>query len=134
MSIEKAMPQWAADLKKNLETMADSVEQQLTGWKDNGAAAEPEQFGYQGTGKATAAIQSAIDAVAAQGGGVVRLANGDYISGTIDFHSNVCLEIGKGARLLGSTDLADYPDRIAKRRRLSARWSFLRRTDYDCTD
>lgn len=116
MSIEKAMPQWAADLKKNLETMADSVEQQLTGWKDNGAAAEPEQFGYQGTGKATAAIQAAIDAVAAQGGGVVRLANGDYISGTIDFHSNVCLEIGKGARLLGSTDLADYPDRIAKRR------------------
>jgi polygalacturonase len=54
--------------------------------------------------------------VAQRGGGTVRLARGDYVSGTIDLRSDVALEVTKDARLLASLDLKDYPERVAKRR------------------
>ena len=40
---------------------------------------------------------------------------GDYLTGTIVLASNICLKIAEGARILGSTDLKDYPEHIAKR-------------------
>jgi polygalacturonase len=64
---------------------------------------------------ATRAIQAAIDAAAARGG-IVRLARGEYPSGTIVLRSNVRLEVARGARLLASTNLADYPEHVASRR------------------
>ncbi len=57
----------------------------------------------------TAAIQKAIDACAAAGGGTVRLAGGKFLSGTIHLRSHVTIEVAAGAALLGSTHLADYP-------------------------
>ena len=47
---------------------------------------------------------------------LARLAQGDYVSGTLDMRSGVKLDIAGGARLLGSLNLADWPERIAKRR------------------
>ncbi|MBQ8639050.1 MAG: hypothetical protein IJ468_07770 [Lachnospiraceae bacterium] len=116
MSTEKAIPTWAAQLRCDLEKMAEEVTAALTGWNVSDRVVTPEEFGYTGEGKATAAIQAAVDYAAAQGGATVRLAKGDYVSGTIDMRSNVRLEVAKGARLLGSLDLADYPLRVAKRR------------------
>jgi len=96
--------------------MADRLTRTLKGWKGPSRVVTPEQFGYKNDGsKATAAIQRAIDACAKQGGGTVRLSQGDYVSGTIDLRSGIRLEVAKGARLLGSTELADYPQRLAKR-------------------
>jgi hypothetical protein len=78
---------------------------------------EPESFGHrQSDALSTRAIQAAIDAAALRGGGTVRLSHGDYVSGTLDLRSNTRLEVAKGARLLGSVHLADYPPRIAARR------------------
>jgi polygalacturonase len=56
----------------------------------------------------TAAIQRAIDECAAGGGGTVRFPAGRYLTGTIQFKSNVTLRLDEGATLLGSTEAADY--------------------------
>ena len=56
------------------------------------------------------AIQTAIDAVAAAGGGVVRLEPGTYSSGTLYLKSNVELNLSPGAVLLGSPNWQDYDD------------------------
>lgn len=71
----------------------------------------PRNFGAKGDGvaKDTAAIQSAIDACAAKGGGTVLLTAGTYLSAPIVLKSNITLQLDKGATLLGSPDHADYP-------------------------
>jgi polygalacturonase len=71
----------------------------------------PSKHGAKGDGvtKDTAAIQAAIDACEAHGGGTVRLVAGTYLSAPIVLKSNITLELDKGATLLGSTDHADYP-------------------------
>ena len=69
-------------------------------------------FGAVGDGKSldTAAIQQTIDAAARARGGTVRLSQGLFRAGTIRLKSNVTLHIEAGATLLGSTNIADYPD------------------------
>lgn len=70
-----------------------------------------QDYGAVGDGIAmdTRALQGAIDACHAQGGGVVWVPAGDYQIGTIVLKSNVTLSLDYGATLLGSKDLADYP-------------------------
>jgi polygalacturonase len=58
----------------------------------------------------TAAIQAAVDACAAAGGGRVLLpAPGNYLTATVHLRSRVVLEVAPGARLLGGTRQEDYP-------------------------
>jgi polygalacturonase len=71
--------------------------------KDHGATANREA-------KQTAAIQSAIDAVAAAGGGTVLVPAGRYLIGTLHLRSHVTLHLDNGAHLKGSADIADYPE------------------------
>lgn len=77
-------------------------------------ACNPRAYGAKGDGttKDTAAIQKAIDACAAQGGGTVELTAGTYVSAPIELKSNITLQLDKGATLLGSPDHADYPQHI----------------------
>src|SRR5512133_1436323 len=56
----------------------------------------------------TAAINRAVDACHAAGGGVVYMPPGVYHSGTVLLRSNVTLYLEAGATLLGSKNLADY--------------------------
>ncbi len=74
---------------------------------------DPRAFGAKGDGtsKDTVAIQGAIDACAAQGGGTVRLNTGTYVSAPIVLKSNITLHLDKGATLLGSPDHGDYPEK-----------------------
>jgi len=108
------LPSWCGSLKKSLEQMADELAQSVHGWAGPDTVFLPEDFGYKPGEKATRAIQAAIEA-AAEKGGIVRLRQGDYLCGTLVLRSDVCLEICAGVRLLGSTDLADYPEHHAKR-------------------
>jgi hypothetical protein len=56
----------------------------------------------------TLAIQSAIDRVAAGGGGVVDFPPGRYLTGTLFLRSGVTLHLQKDAVLRGSTNYFDY--------------------------
>lgn len=77
----------------------------------SGATLNASDFGAAGDGAAidTRAIQAAIDAAAAQGGGTVVLNPGVYLSGSLFVKSGVTLVIGKGAIVRGLRDLAAYP-------------------------
>lgn len=73
-------------------------------------AVDIKKFGAVGDGNTmdTAAIQKAIDAAAAVGGGRVLFPPGVYLSGSITLKSHVKLELDKSAVLLGSPCRADY--------------------------
>lgn len=80
-------------------------------------AAEPaapfnvRQFGATGDGhtKDTAALQQALDACAAAGGGVVIVPPGVYLTGSVVLGAGTTLRFERGASLVGSPDIADYP-------------------------
>ncbi len=111
-----SFPAWATQLGADLEAMALGLRASVKAWSGPDRISRPEHFGYAaGQPLATLAIQAAIDAVAQKGGGTVVLAHGDYVSGTLDLRSHVRLKVEKGARLLASVDLKDFPLRIAKR-------------------
>ncbi len=67
-------------------------------------------FGAVGDGQAddTKALQQAIDACAAQGGGIVMLDRGTFLTGSLHLRSHVELHLTSTAVLLGATDLAGY--------------------------
>ena len=54
------------------------------------------------------AIQSTIDAVASQGGGVVQIPSGTFLSFTLHLRSGVTLHLDAGATLLAATPSADH--------------------------
>ncbi|HUJ10462.1 MAG TPA: glycoside hydrolase family 28 protein [Verrucomicrobiae bacterium] len=68
-------------------------------------------FGAKGDGetKDTAAVQKALDACMAAGGGTVLVPSGDYLIGSVVVGSNTVLQLERGANLSGSPDIADYP-------------------------
>jgi len=56
----------------------------------------------------TTYIQNAIDATSKQGGGIVSIQDGIYITGTILLKEGVRLEITENAKLVGSSNPKDY--------------------------
>ncbi len=75
-----------------------------------GDSLDVRDYGAIGDGKSlnSAAIQRAVDAAAARGGGTVRFPSGDYVTGTVRLRSDVTLLLDAGCTLWGSTDIADY--------------------------
>lgn len=69
-------------------------------------------FGAVGDGRTldTAAVQKAIDAASAAGGGQVVVPAGVFLIGPIQMASHVDLHLSTGATLKGSPKLADYLD------------------------
>lgn len=61
----------------------------------------------------TAAIQRAIDACHAAGGGRVLCGPGTFVTGSLQLRSRVDLHLSLGCRLVGSTDRADYVKLVA---------------------
>lgn len=95
-----------------------------------------KDYGAVGDGKtlSTQAIQKAIDAAAAAGGGTVWLPAGKFLSGTLFLKSRVTLHLESGCTLLGSTNLADYPPKtpaIASRVNLYCCRSLIYAEDLD---
>mgnify|MGYP002391321674 FL=1 len=109
---------WDKQTRFTLERMAENLERTLKPWPVPDRTFKVEEYGAVSDGETvnTIAIQKAIDDCSANGGGVVLFSQGDYVTGTIDLKSGVMLEISKDSRILGSTNLKDYPDRVAKRK------------------
>ena len=107
-------PSFDEAVTRKMESLADSLTQHLKEWKVPEAVFKVEKFGAVADGKTinTKAIQLAIDECSRSGGGTVLFSAGDYVTGTIELKSNVMLCVAKGARILGSIDLSDYPERI----------------------
>jgi polygalacturonase len=87
-----------------------------------GAAAtfSPADYGahFSASLNDAAALQRAVDAAAAAGGGTVAIPAGRTImSGSIELRSNVVLDLEAGSRLIASTLRSDYPDSILIRAR-----------------
>ncbi|MGA9452471.1 MAG: glycosyl hydrolase family 28-related protein, partial [Verrucomicrobiia bacterium] len=61
-----------------------------------------------GTNNDTDAIQKAIDACAAQGGGQVLLPAGTFLTGALTLHSGIDFHLANGAVLKGSANWRDY--------------------------
>ena len=57
----------------------------------------------------TKAIQMAIDACAAKGGGVVTFDPGACLTGSVFVEGGVHLRIDEGVEIQGSQDISDYP-------------------------
>lgn len=72
-------------------------------------------FGARGDGKVldTAAIQKTIDECS-RSGGRVFFPSGTFLSGTLFLKSGITLHWDHGATLLGSPNLADYPETVAQ--------------------
>jgi polygalacturonase len=74
-----------------------------------------------GTTLNTKALQQAIDA-AARNGGVVTLAPGRYLTGSLFLKKGVELRLAKGVTLLGSQDLTDYPQIMTRVAGIEMKW------------
>jgi polygalacturonase len=74
-----------------------------------------------GTTLNTAAIQRTIDAAAAHGG-TVTFPAGTYLTGSIFVKSGVTMQIDKGVTLLGSQNIADYPERPSRIAGIEMTW------------
>lgn len=79
---------------------------------DNDGIFNPYDHGAKGDGRSldTESIQATIDQCHREGGGIVYLQNGVFISGTIILKSNVHLYVASGAVLKGSNDLEHFPN------------------------
>ncbi|HUB26457.1 MAG TPA: glycoside hydrolase family 28 protein [Tepidisphaeraceae bacterium] len=77
-----------------------------------------------GTTMNTDAFAKTIDACAADGGGVVEVPPGTYLTGPIELKSNIDLDVQAGATILYSRQFDDYPLRVT---------SFEGRTTVECT-
>jgi len=71
----------------------------------------------------TAALQKAVDACGADGGGKVVVPAGRYLTGPIFLKSQVQVELESGAVLVGSTNFSDYPP-------IDGRWEGIERKVY----
>jgi (4-O-methyl)-D-glucuronate---lignin esterase len=105
--------------QEDWNAMLDFADKNLRGMKvqrrfdqfPSSAALNVRDFGAVGDGKTkdTAALQRALDACAAAGGGEVVVPAGEYLTGSLDLKSRTTLRLETNATLAGSADLADYP-------------------------
>ena len=67
-------------------------------------------YGARGDGRTlnTRAIQRALDGAYQEGGGVVHVPAGTFLTGRLELKSRVTLYLDAGATLLGSTSMSDY--------------------------
>ena len=79
-----------------------------------GVSARPtfniKEFGAKGNGKSlnTEAFNNAIKACSDNGGGVVYVPKGCYLTGTIEMQSNVELSLAKDAQIVATPNLSEY--------------------------
>ena len=93
---------------------------EITAWFNDTSKINPDTLGAQlvvtdfgavgdGTILNTEAIQKTIDEAASQGGGVVIIPEGRFLTGALFFKPKTHLHVREGGVLLGSDDIANFP-------------------------
>ncbi|MBQ3748006.1 MAG: right-handed parallel beta-helix repeat-containing protein [Kiritimatiellae bacterium] len=79
----------------------------------NGTTFDVRDYGAKGDGETfdSPAVQQAVDAAFAAGGGVVAVGPGKYVVANLEIKDGVTLRLAKDAVLLGSTNIVDYVGR-----------------------
>lgn len=85
------------------------AEVKVASFPDRAVSLSDYKIKGDGKTKHTATIQKAIDELSAKGGGKLVVPAGTWLTGPINLRSNVNLYISKGAILLFSPDVNDYP-------------------------
>jgi polygalacturonase len=103
------MPAWKRSIFKLLPVVIFLLVE-LVVMVAHGKTVDATKAGALGDGATvnTAAIQKAIDACSADGGGTIQFPAGRFVTGTIQLKDNVTLHLDENAVLLGSTNAADY--------------------------
>ena len=99
---------WPLFFAPPFDAMAQTGQSQASSGRWEASIAAHGAIG-DGATLATKAIQSAIDQVAATGGGTVVIPQGVFLSGAIFLKPGVNLHFEKDAVLKASTDMADFP-------------------------
>ncbi len=115
---------WQDKLEESLNHIADSLSSNLKEWEVPDRIFEVEDFGAVADSQTinTLAIQKAIDTCSASGGGIVLFTSGNYVTGTIELKSGVMLKVSRGATILGSIDLNDYPPKVESLKSIMSEW------------
>lgn len=108
--------------RKEMESFPDGTliepwfyEVQIPEISDLGKPYVLTDYGIRDDGRVyTEAIQAVIDRAAAEGGGVVVVPPGTFVSGALFFKQGVHLSVQTGATLKGSDDPADYPQVLTR--------------------
>ena len=112
-----AAPTTFAKKKKDIDRFPDGTE--IPEWFRQNETVDIEKFGKKyvltdyeifADGRLhTEEIQALIDKAAANGGGVIVIPRGTYMTGGLHFKQNTHLYLEDGATLLGSDFIGDYP-------------------------
>ena len=100
-------------MKKGMKTLMATVAFAAAMCDVAANVADVRSYGAKGDGETldTPAIQRAVDAASASGGGTVFVGHGRYVVANLALKDNVSLHIAKDAVLLGSTNKVDYSGR-----------------------
>lgn len=117
MAILLAIPTIYAKKKKDIDRFPDGTE--IPEWFRETSAVNIDSLGTKyiltehgifANGRVqTQEIQALIDHAAENGGGVIVIPRGTYISGGLQFKQNTHLHLEDGATLMGSDFIGDYP-------------------------
>lgn len=111
VSAQNAVPTWV----KNVGAKSFPAATHIILANDFGAVSDTDTIN-------TAAIQKAIDACAAKGGGKVIFKKGVYVTGSLFVKSNVNLQIDEGVLILGSQRFEDYPEMQSRIAGIETSW------------
>ncbi len=120
----KPMPAQIVDDRTEVELSIEGYGSCIISIQKDSKVFNVRDFGAVGDGstKDTRAIQAASDAAYANGGGVVTIPAGRYLTGALFFRNGVDLNIEEGATLVSTVETEDFPQISTRFEGIERKW------------